>query len=386
MPDHPVPEATYRLQFNGEFRFSDAAALVDYLAKLGITDIYASPILTSRRGSMHGYDITDPTQIDPDIGTANDFEQLQDKLVEHGMRFILDIVPNHMAASSENRWWMDVLENGSESVFASYFDVDWHPPSRNLEGKVLLPVLGRPFGETLDSGELRLTFDNGKFFVQYFDSIFPLMPRSYRRLLKHRIDELKAVLTEDSPAFQEYSGIIAALSSLSESARSNSEAEKRVRLDAVRGRLQRLVADNSEIAAFVDENIAVFNGKLGDPASLSALEPLLGEQHFRLSYWQDPNEAINYRRFFAISDLVGIRVEDPLVFDATHDQIFHLCAKGAIRGLRVDHIDGLRAPVGYLNRLQERLVASQLPESGPRYILVEKILSNNESLPKDWSV
>ena len=182
MPDHPVPGATYRLQFNGEFRFSDAAALVDYLAKLGITDIYASPILTSRKGSTHGYDVTDPTQIDPDIGTANDFEQLQDKLVEHGMRLILDIVPNHMAASSENRWWMDVLENGSESVFASYFDIDWHPPSRNLEGKVLLPVLGRPFGEALDRGELRLFFQNGKFFVQYFDSIFPLMPRSYRRL------------------------------------------------------------------------------------------------------------------------------------------------------------------------------------------------------------
>ncbi len=145
------------------------------------------------------------------------------------MRLILDIVLNHMAASSENRWWMDVLENGSESVFASYFDIDWHPPSRYLEGKVLLPVLGRSFGETLDRGELCLILQNGKFFVQYFDSIFPLMPRSYRRLLKHRIDELKTMLSEDSAAFQEYSGIIAALSSLSESGRSTPEAEKRVR-------------------------------------------------------------------------------------------------------------------------------------------------------------
>ena len=230
-----------------------------------------------------------------------------------------------MAASSENRWWMDVLENGSESVFASYFDIDWHPPSRNLEGKVLLPVLGRPFGETLDRGELRLVFEGGKFFVQYFDSIFPLMPRSYRRLLKHRIDELRNVLSEDSPAYQEYSGIIAALSSLSETARSKAEAEKRVRLDAIRERLQRLVADNAEIAAFIDANIADFNGRPGDAASLCALEHLLGEQHFRLAYWQDPNEGINYRRFFAISDLVGVRAEDPLVFDATHDQIFRLC-------------------------------------------------------------
>ena len=386
MPEFSIPVATYRLQFSADFRLSDAINLVDYLAKLGITDIYASPIFTSRKGSTHGYDVTDPTQIDPDIGTANEFEQLQNKLIESGMRLVLDIVPNHMAASTENRWWMDVLENGSESVFASYFDIDWHPATRNLEGKVLLPVLGRSFGETLDRGELRLFFQNGKFYVQYFDLIFPLKPRSYRRVLKHRFDDLKKILPEESPSFQEYSGIVAALSSLSEPARSTAEAEKRVRLDAVRERLQRLIAENSGIAAFIDENIAYFNGRPGEAASLSALEHLLGEQHFRLAYWQDPNEAINYRRFFAISDLVGIRAEDPLVFDATHDQIFHLCAKGAIRGLRVDHIDGLRDPAGYLNKLQERLITSQPPGSGPSYLLVEKILSHNESLPEDWPV
>src|SRR5579862_4921088 len=158
-----VPIATYRLQFNSDFRFTDATALVEYLATLGITDIYASPILASRRGSKHGYDATDSTQIDPDIGTLQNFEQFENALLEHGMRLVLDIVPNHMAASSENRWWMDVLENGSDSGFASYFDIDWHPPSRNLEGKVLLPVLGRPFGEALDRGDLRLSFDAGKF-------------------------------------------------------------------------------------------------------------------------------------------------------------------------------------------------------------------------------
>lgn len=386
MPEFSIPVATYRLQFSADFRLSDAINLVDYLAKLGITDIYASPILTSRKGSTHGYDVTDPTQIDPDIGTVNEFEQLQNKLIQYGMRLILDIVPNHMAASTENRWWMDVLENGSESVFASYFDIDWHPPTRNLEGKVLLPVLGRSFGETLDRRELRLFFQNGKFYVQYFELIFPLMPRSYRRVLKHRFDDLKKILSEESPSFQEYSGIVAALSSLSEPTRSTAEAEKRVRLDAVRERLQRLTAENPGIAAFINENVAYFNGRPGDAASLCALEHLLGEQHFRIAYWQDPNEAINYRRFFAISDLVGIRAEDPLVFDATHDQIFHLCAKGAVRGLRVDHIDGLRDPAGYLNKLQERLVTSQPPGSGPIYLLVEKILSQNESLPEDWPV
>jgi (1->4)-alpha-D-glucan 1-alpha-D-glucosylmutase len=384
MSDSSVLTATYRLQFNSEFRFSDATILVEYLAKLGITDIYASPILKSRKGSTHGYDVTDPTQIDPDIGSVHDFEQFQDELSKRGMRLILDIVPNHMASGSENRWWMDVLENGSESGFASYFDIDWHPPSRNLEGKVLLPVLGQPFGEALDRGKLRLLFEDGKFFVQYFESIFPLMPRSYRRLLKHRADELKNSLSEESPAYQEYSGIIAALSSLSEMARSEAAAEKRVRLDAIRERLQRLVAGNADIAAFLNANVTEFNGSPGDTASLCALEHLLGEQHFLLAYWQDPNQGINYRRFFAITDLVGIRAEDPLVFEATHDQILRLTAKGVIRGLRIDHIDGLRDPLGYLNRLQERLVAS--PEPGRPYVLVEKILSRNESLPDDWPV
>ena len=386
MPGASIPIATYRLQFNSNFRLTDATALVEYLSTLGITDVYASPILTSRKGSMHGYDVTDPTQVDPDVGTANDFEELQNELLRHGMKLILDIVPNHMAASSENRWWMDVLENGSESVFASYFDIDWRPPSRNLEGKVLLPVLGRTFGETLDRGELRLAFENGKFHVQYYESIFPLVPRSYRRVLKYRVDELKVALGEESPIYQEYSGIIAALAALSDPTRPVPEADKRVRLDAIRERLQRLVSENPDVAAFINQNVATFNGTPGDPASFSALEHLLSEQNFRLAYWQDPNQGINYRRFFAISDLVGIRAEDPVVFEATHDQIFRLSVKGAVRGVRVDHIDGLRDPSGYLNRLRERLAASQPGESGAPYIIVEKILSPDESLPEDWPI
>ena len=353
---------------------------------LGITDVYASPILTSRKGSKHGYDVTDVTQINPEIGSVEDFEQLQSKLLERGLRLILDIVPNHMAASSENRWWMDILENGPESAFASYFDVDWKPPARNLDGKVLLPILGRPFGEALDRGELRLVFEGGKFYVQYFDSIFPLMPRSYRRLLKHRVEELKTALSEESSAYQEYSGIIAALSPPAETSRSESETHKRGRADAIRERLQRLVAGNSDIACFIDRNVADFNGTPGDVASLCSLEHLLGDQHFLLAYWQDPNEAINYRRFFAISELVGVRVEDPLVFESTHDQILRFASRPVIRGVRVDHIDGLRDPAGYLSRLQERLAANQPPGSERPYIIVEKILSRDETLPDDWPI
>lgn len=384
MSNPSVPAATYRLQFNSDFRFADAAALADYLAKLGVTDIYASPILTSRKGSKHGYDATDPTQLDPDIGSAHDFEYLQEQLMEHGVRLVLDIVPNHMAASSENQWWMDVLENGKESGFASYFDIDWYPPSRHLEGKVLLPVLGRPFGEALDRGELKVILEGGKFFVQYFQSIFPVMPRSYRKLLKLRLVELKKLVAEESAAYQEYSGIIAALSALSELARS--AAEKRVQSDAIRDRLHHLLASHPEIADFLNANVTEFNGKPGDPASFRGLESLLTEQHFLLAYWQDPNEGINYRRFFAISDLVGIRAEDPIVFQATHDQILHLVARDVVRGVRIDHVDGLRDPLGYLNRLHERLSDSKPEASDPPYVLVEKILSPGESLPEDWPI
>jgi len=387
MSDSSALTATYRLQFNSKFRFSDAIVLVDYLSKLGISDIYASPVQTSRKGSTHGYDVTDPNQINPEIGSVQDFEHLQDELIERQMRLILDIVPNHMAASSENRWWMDVLENGYESRFASYFDIDWHPASRILEGRVLLPVLGRPFGEVLDRGEIRLSFESGKFFIHYFDSTFPVTPSSHLRLLRHRIDRLRNLLPESSSGYQEYSGIVAGLLSFAETTRigSETESERRVRWESICERLQLLVAGNAEIAKFIDENVADFNGRPGDPASLCLLEHLLSEQKYRLAYWLDPNQPINYRRFFAISDLVGIRVEDAHVFAATHDQILRLTARSAIRGVRVDHIDGLRDPVGYLNRLNERLL-EQSPEVGPPYVLVEKILSRDELLPDDWQV
>ncbi|MGH9704234.1 MAG: alpha-amylase family glycosyl hydrolase, partial [Candidatus Acidiferrales bacterium] len=386
MNETSAPAATYRLQFNSEFRFSHAIELIEYLAKLGITDIYASPILTSRKSSRHGYDLTDPTQIDPDIGSLQEFEQFQDELLKHGMRVILDIVPNHMAASSENRWWMDVLESGRESNYASFFDIDWIPPSRSLEGKVLLPVLGRPFGEVLDRGELKLVFQSGKFVVKYFESAFPLAPSTYHRILGHRVDELKEWLSEDSAAFQEYSGIIAGLLLFSEPAQIGAPAlaERRVRLDEMSARLQGLLASDPRISKFIDKNIADFNGTPGDAASLCSLEHLLDEQKFRLAYWLDPNEGINYRRFFAISDLVGVRVEDTLVFSAIHDQILRLMSKGAIRGVRVDHIDGLRDPVGYLSRLQERLLSALPPDSSRPFVWVEKILSPSEVLPEDW--
>ena len=331
--------------------------------------------------------MTDPAHIDPEIGSEEDFEALQTGLLSRDMGLLLDIVPNHMAANSENRWWMDVLENGGESAFASYFDVRWHPASRNLDSKILLPVLGRPFGETLDRGELRLIFQNGKFLIHYRESLFPLAPRSYGYVLKERLDDLKRSLGETSPAYEEYVGIVSTLSLLSEADRGGSTAgERRLRFEAGRDRLKLLTENHSEVRAFIEANLSRFNGDVGDSASFGNLEQILAEQNYWLAYWQDANEAINYRRFFAISDLVGVRVEDPIVFEATHEQIFRLVAKGAVGGVRIDHIDGLRDPAGYLTKLGERIASTVTSGGGKPYVIVEKILAPHETLPEEWPV
>ncbi len=381
-----IPTSTYRLQFNDRFRFQDALGLLDYFSTLGISDLYASPLLVSRHGSGHGYDVTDPARIDPEIGSEEDFEALQNGLLNRGMRLLLDIVPNHMAASSENRWWMDVLENGAESAFASYFDIQWHPASRNLDGKILLPVLGRPFGETLDGGELRLIFQEGKFAIQYRESLFPLAPRSYARVLKERADDLKKSLGETSAAYEEYLGVISSLSSLSDADRATTSGERRLRFEAARERMKVLIASHSEVRALIDSILSQLNGDPRDSASFSQLEQILAEQNYWLAYWQDVNEGINYRRFFAISDLVGMRVEDPIVFEAMHEQIFRLIAKGVISGVRIDHIDGLRDPAGYLTKLGDRIASTVSSDAGKPYVIVEKILAPHETLPEEWSV
>lgn len=380
--------ATYRIQFNKDFTFRDATRLLDYFAALGITHIYASPILRSRRGSTHGYDVTDPTRLNPELGSEADFAELQAELRNRGMGLVLDIVPNHMSASSENSWWMDVLENGPESPYASYFDIDWHPPSRSLESKILLPVLGRPFGEALEANEFKLTFQDGRLFVQYFESLFPLAPRTYSRILRRGTDELRKTLGEGSSGFQEYSGISAAFTSFSTPAPTSPAeiARRRPLLESLRERLRQLVSANTQIDSWLRERLHEFEGHEGDASSFSPMELLLSEQFYVLSYWQNVNEEINYRRFFAISDLVGIRVEDPLVFDSTHALTMRLVAQGPVDALRVDHIDGLRDPHGYLNRLREQLSRTVPADASPRNtaILVEKILEKTEQVPVDW--
>ena len=383
-----TPVATYRLQFNQHLRFTDASGLVPYLHELGITDVYASPLLQAKRGSLHGYDVADPSHLNPELGTDEEFDALVAELQKRGMGLLLDIVPNHMAATSENPWWMDLLEDGPRSSFASHFDVDWHPPSRSLENRVLLPILGKPYAQALEERELRLSYGRSGFFLNYFDFVLPIATRSYGRLIGYRQDRLERTLGSEAPAWLEFQGIQAAVAQIPSPGSAPAEApgERRQHREAVKERLWSLYSRSPEVRRFVDGNVRLFNGRKGVPTTFLLMDQLLSDQAYALAFWRTANQEINYRRFFTISDLVGLRVEDPMTFEAIHAVVLRLATKGMVTGFRVDHIDGLRDPVGYLRRLQER--AHPEPGSRPKdfYVVVEKILSFGESLPSDWPV
>src|ERR1700735_1902066 len=385
-----IPLSCYRLQFNRNFTFVDAIKILDYLTRLGVTTVYSSPILQSRAGSEHGYDVTDPTRLDSELGGEQQFDIFQTELRQRGVSMLLDIVPNHMAARPENPWWMDVLENGPGSVYASYFDVDWHPPSRMFENKIVLPILGTFYADVLKKQELQLTFNDGRFFVHYYELSFPLAPKSYLDILRHRKEMLEEKLGAKSAALQEYLGIIVGLNSLAprETLPVYAAGERRLQVAALKERLRELYGGDKSFREFLDKNIEHFNGVAGRGGSFRALDQLLSEQSYALSYWNSANAEINYRRFFNIGELIGVRVEDRAGMDATHSTIFRLLDSGAVTGLRIDHIDGLRDPLGYLQRLQGHMDGAEegKKESSERYIVVEKILSGTEGLPPEWPV
>jgi (1->4)-alpha-D-glucan 1-alpha-D-glucosylmutase len=434
-----LPVATYRLQFNRNFRFADAVELIPYLQRLGITELYASPLLAARKGSLHGYDVIDPTRLNDELGTPEDFARLCQELKSRGMGLLLDIVPNHMSMSNENRWWMDVLENGRKSPYAFFFDINWDHPRPALSNKVLLPILGRPYGSVLESGELRLTIEEDGFVVIYFENRLPISPKSYSRILRLRLDSLPA---EDGPlgrARKELQGLIkeidryqsdsvnedqlssghnvlkaepaahsdlgrASASALDlpsifhdtpggqpESSLDTQKAAPSIDSHSVKAHLWQLYRTMPAIRSHIDANLNAFNGRKGDPASFKSLDQLLDEQAYWLSFWRLADEEINYRRFFTISDLICMRVEDPAVFKATHEFILKLVRTGSITGLRIDHIDGLCDPVGYLKRLTRKAIEPAESDVGDRsashpYVVVEKILAADEMLPRDWPV
>lgn len=386
-----IPIATYRLQFHRRFRFEDARALVPYLDALGVTDLYASPLFQARKESTHGYDLTDPTRFHQALGPEEEFDALAAALKEREMGLLLDIVPNHMAASSENRWWTDVLESGAGSSYAPFFDIDWHSSKKALEKKILLPILDGPYGRVLENRELSLHLEKSGVIVRCGDAKLPLSIKSHLRVLSHRIEALEETYGPESPVFRELWDLIASIERLAEGAAPDPGAaigrfrEK----ETIRRTIWHLYRGRPEIRSFLDENLRIFNGRKGDPESFEFLDRLLSEQHYWLSYWRLANEEINYRRFFAISELIGLRVEDFDVFHASHEFLLRLVAEGKVTGLRVDHIDGLYDPHGYLETLRDRILApaGHGQETPPGfYLLVEKILQGNEVLPPEWSV
>ncbi|HEY9686228.1 MAG TPA: malto-oligosyltrehalose synthase, partial [Coleofasciculaceae cyanobacterium] len=395
-----IPRATYRFQFNQHFTFRHAADLVPYLSRMGISHCYASPLLKARSGSPHGYDITNHKELNPEIGSREDFEHLVNTLHTHGMGLILDIVPNHMGAGPDNPWWMDVLENGPSSLYAGYFDIDWHPLAPDLQNKILLAILGDSYGKILDNGELRLRFDSesGRFWLDYYEHAMPINPNSYGIILSHRLDVLETRLGGNQPPLFEYQSIMAALDNLPvETGDDWARKEVRTRERTIAlSRLAMLCGQAPEVQHFIEENVQDFQPRREDPTSLNRLHRLLEQQAYRLSNWRVASDEINYRRFFDVNDLVALRVEDPRVFNDTHELIMELIEKGLVNGLRIDHPDGLFDPAAYFQRLQQEAARRlNIQESRdwklnspnlPLYVIIEKILAPFERLPEEWAI
>ena len=391
-PDHPrIPSSTYRLQFNREFTFAQARAIVPYLHALGITDCYASPYFQARAESLHGYDITDHNKLNAAIGSRAEYDGWVADLQTRRMGQVLDFVPNHMGIGEpENLWWADVLENGPSSPYAAYFDIDWHPLKSELRDKVLIPILGDQYGRVLERGELKVHYESGRFFLRYFEHEFPIAPGTYRHVLGIALEQLQDHKDEDF--YAELQSILTALEYLPRRTEQDPEriAERAREKEVIKRRLERRCQEAPLVQEAVEKALAIINGRPGDPRSFDALDALLTDQAYRLAFWRVAAEEINYRRFFDINDLAAIRMELPEVFEEAHRLLLELVATRAVTGLRIDHPDGLYLPDEYFEKLQRRAAEAlrrKMPDDGRAiYLLVEKILSGNEQLRADWPV
>lgn len=383
-----LPVATYRLQFNAGFTLAQATRLLPYLHTLGISTVYASPLFKARRGSEHGYSVTNPLELNPELGGRAAFDNFCRKLQAWKLGLLLDIVPNHMALSNDNFWWQDVLEHGPSSLYSDFFDINWEPPCRLLTQKLLLPVLGRPYGDCLENQELVLVLTPEGLGVTYYQHYFPLDPATYPLFLTHRLEELRQQLGEEHPDLIRLLGILTLIQHLPPRQTTNRKKrrERHHWSSIIKKSLWLLYENSPPFRTFVQNNLRRFNGERGNQASFDLLDRLLRQQVYRLAHWLVSLEMINYRRFFSINDLIGIRVEDPEVFAATHHLLFRLVEEGKIQGLRLDHIDGLYDPLEYLRRLQEQLRLRAPDATAPFYLVVEKILAPQEELPEDWPV
>jgi (1->4)-alpha-D-glucan 1-alpha-D-glucosylmutase len=362
-PDMTAPVATYRLQLHPGFGFDAAAATVPYLSRLGVSHVYTSPVLQAEAGSSHGYDVVDHGQLNAELGGAAGFARLVDALRAAGMGLVVDVVPNHMAVGPANAWWWDVLQHGRASPYARFFDVDWDPPESRLRDVILLPVLPDHYGRVLEAGGIRLERAGPEVRVATGEQRFPLDPASLQPLLADAAERS----TSDELAF-----IARSLGELPPSTSTAADdLARRQRDAAVLGERLTELAARPRLAEALDAAIAAVNA---DPDRLDAL---LEAQNYRLAFWRASSRDLGYRRFFDIDSLVGLRVEDPAVFSATHRIILERVAAGEIDGLRIDHPDGLRDPAGYFARLRA--------EAPGTWIVAEKILEGDEQLP-DWPI
>lgn len=353
---------TYRLQLHPGFGFEKAAQLADYLARLRVSHVYLSPILQAAPGSTHGYDVVDHAEVNAELGGEDAYRKMSEAFAARGLSQVVDLVPNHMAIGTPaNRWWWDVLESGPGSLYASYFDVDWGAAGTS-DDRILVPVLGDHFGRVLEAGEIKVQLEYRRFVVRYYDNVFPAAPRSVGPLLA----EAAGRCDNDELAF-----LAVALERLPQLyARDRAGARRLHREKQVLFRLLERLLTHSAVSDAIDASIQLLNG------DVDRLEAFLENQNYRLAFWRSGRHELEYRRFFDIDTLVGLRMEDEEVFFETHAKTLELVEAGYVTGLRIDHVDGLRDPKSYLSMLHR-----QIPTT---WIVVEKILEQGERLPEGW--
>ena len=406
--DARVPVSTYRVQMHKNFAFADASGIAGYLRQLGIGDFYSSPIFEARPGSMHGYDVTRHDRLNPEIGGADGFENLSAELKRQGLGLLLDIVPNHMGVGNDSIWWQDVLENGHASQYSEYFDIDWKPLKGALRNKLLLPILGDQYGAELEAKHIQVSIEDGRALIHYYDHTMPMAPRTLPILF----DELNPA---DPPIPESLRALLRQLRDIPPHETSDDELreQRRALLAKLLPQLREELR-SPEMQPIIHHALEAINGIEGEPHSFDRLHLLLDAQPYRLASWRTSAEEINYRRFFDVNDLVGLRMENPAVFAETHCLIRSLIATRQVTGLRIDHCDGMFNPRQYLIRLQLLYLASQCAgespqqetaangiersildpvrgynwsqSQGPLYTVVEKILEPREYLPPEWPV